>query len=346
MYELDDKRFLLLLLFIPILFIIYFLFSAIKKKKLDNFVSKNLFPKIIPEYSENKLFLKFFIWSFILLFLSISLVNPKVGSKIETVKRKGIDVIFALDVSKSMLTEDIKPSRFLKAKQLISSTINIFQGDRIGIIAYAGAAYPLLPITTDYTSAKMFLNNTDTDIVPSQGTAISEALEMAVKFFDKEETKGKLLIIISDGEDHEGDFSSQIEEVKSKDILIYTIGIGTENGAPIPVKENGNLIGYKKDNNQNIVISKRDEQKLIRLANATNGVYIDGNNSTKEIVKSIQDNINKIEKTEYDSKKISDFKDQFQWFLTIALILLVLDIFIFEKKTKWLKNLNLFKDKN
>ena len=345
MYELEEKKYFFIITFILIIAIFYFVYYRVRKKKIKNFANESLLNKIAPNFSKVKTTYKFIVWSFIIIFLSLALVNPKLGTKLKTIKRKGSDIVFALDVSKSMLCEDIKPSRFKKAKQLIFSTLNILKGDRVGIIAYAGGAYPLLPITTDYNSARMFLYNTDTDIVPTQGTTIGESIIMASNFFNKKSKKGKLLIMISDGEGHEENLSEQIILAKEQGIKIYTIGIGTNKGGPIPEKRNGNLIGYKKDRERNIVVTKRNEVILKQIAIETKGEYFNGNNYTTKIVDNIEKILDASEKTEFEEKKFSDYKNQFQWFLGIALLLLIFDIFIFERKTLWIEKLNLFKNK-
>ena len=276
--------------------------------------------------------------------LSLALVNPKIGTKLETVKREGVDIVFALDVSKSMLAEDIAPNRLEKAKQLITQIINGLAGDRIGIIGYAGSAFPQVPITSDFSSAKLFLSGMNTDMVSSQGTAITQAIEMAQTFYDDEEQTNRVLFIISDGEDHEGNVSTIAEEAAEKGIRIFTIGVGTLEGGPIPIKENGVLQYYKRDQNNEQVITRLGEETLKEIAKTANGEYIDGSN-TKVVVDQVKAILNGMDKKEFEAKQFTDFKDQFQWFLAGALFLLVLDVFLLERQTAWLKKLNLFNEK-
>jgi len=271
------------------------------------------------------------------------LVNLKMGTKIETVKREGVDVVFAIDVSKSMLAEDIAPNRIEKAKQLVTQIINGLGSDRVGIIAYAGSAYPQLPITTDYSSAKLFLSQMDTDMLSSQGTAISEAIELAKTYYNDEEQTNRVLFIISDGEDHVGESANIAEQASEEGIRIFTIGVGDEAGGPIPIKRNGIVQSYKKDNEGETVITKLDAQTLRDIASEANGEYINGSN-TAQVVETVQDLLNGMDKKEFESKQFADFKDQFQWFLGIALFFLFIDIFLFDKKTWWLKKLNLFNE--
>jgi Ca-activated chloride channel family protein len=259
------------------------------------------------------------------------------------VKRQGVDVVFALDVSKSMLAEDVAPNRLEKSKQLVTQIINNLASDRVGIIAYAGKAFPQLPITTDYASAKMFLNSMNTDMLSSQGTAISEAIELAKTYYDDEEQTNRVLIIISDGEDHNDVASTVAEEASDEGIRIFTIGVGSTKGDRIPIKRNGVLINYKKDNQGETVITRLNEDTLKDIAEEANGAYINGN-KTSDVVTEIKDILNTMDKTEFEAKEFSDYKDQFQWFLGFGIFLLFLDIFFLERKTAWLKRLNLFNE--
>ncbi len=275
--------------------------------------------------------------------LSLALVNPKIGTKLETVRSEGVDVVFAIDVSKSMLAEDIAPNRLDKSKQLVTQIINSLVSDRVGIIAYAGKAFPQLPITTDYASAKMFLQNMNTDMMSSQGTAISEAIQLSKTYFDNEDQANRVLVIISDGEDHDGEAINVAEEAAEQGIRILTVGVGDLKGGPIPIKRNGVILNYKKDNNGETVITRLDETTLREIAEEANGVYINGSNTT-EVVNTIKEELAKMDKQEFESKQIADFKDQFQWFLGLGILLLFIDIFLLERKTGWLKKLNLFNE--
>jgi Ca-activated chloride channel family protein len=276
-------------------------------------------------------------------FLVISLVNPKMGSKLKTVKREGVDVVFALDVSRSMLAEDIAPNRLEKAKQIISKIIDKLGSDRVGIIIYAGNSYPLLPITTDHAAANMFLQNANPDLVSSQGTDINGALELAKTYYNNDEQTNRFLVIISDGEDHQEETKQMAQNLANDGIKIYTIGVGTEKGGPIPMRLNGSMIGYKKDNKGETVITKRMPEVLEGIADAADGKYIDGN-VTENPVKKISDIIANAQKSEFETKQFSDYKDQFQWFLAIGILFLLLDVFLFDKKTKWLRKVDLFNE--
>ena len=242
-----------------------------------------------------------------------------------------------------MLAEDIAPNRLEKAKQLVTQIINNLASDRVGIIAYAGKAFPQLPITTDYASAKMFLQSMNTDMLSSQGTAINEAIKLATTYYDDEEQTNRVLIIISDGEDHSEEAAAVAEEANEAGIRIFTIGVGDLKGGPIPEKRNGIVINYKKDNQGETVITRLDEETLKNIAAEANGIYINGRN-TNDVVKNIGDILNGMDKKEFETKQFSEFKDQFQWFLAFAVFFLLLDIFLLERKTAWLKKLNLFNE--
>ena len=345
MVQLDEKIYFYLLIIIPVIVILFLLVLIWKKSTRKKFANTELLKRLTPNRSSNKGVIKLIVFILGLALLIVGLVNPKIGTKLETVKREGVDIVFAVDVSKSMLAEDIAPNRIEKAKRLVSEIINQLASDRIGIIAYAGQAYPQLPITTDYSAAKMFLQGMNTDMLTSQGTAIDQAIELATTYYDDAEQTNRVLFIISDGEDHsEGSTLDAVEDAVDEGITIYTIGVGKEKGAPIPIKRNGILESLKKDNQGETVITKLNKEVLIDIASEGNGQYIDGSN-TDAAVDIIKNELLQMDKKEFEAKQFAEYKDQFQWFIGAALLLLFLDIFILDRKTKWLKNLNLFNEK-
>ena len=344
MYELDEKGYFYLLLAIPIMMALFLYLLYWKRKKQREFGDFALIEKLSPEKSSFKAILKFCVVALGLIFLIIALVNPKMGTKMETVKREGIDIIFAIDVSKSMLAEDIAPNRLEKSKQLVSQIINQLGNDRIGIIAYSGNAFPVLPITTDYSVAKMFLQTMNPGMISTQGTSIDEAINLAATFVNKKDKTNKLLIIISDGEDHSDDSESAAEEAKKLGIKIITIGVGTEKGGTIPLKRNGVVESLQRDQNNEVVITKRNTDVLKIIAKTTKGGYVDGN-STKEVVAYVKNALDNIEKTEFESTQMANFTSQFQWFLGFGFFLLFVDIFLLERKTNWVRKMNLFNEK-
>jgi Ca-activated chloride channel family protein len=341
--ELDEKKYLYLLFILPIV-VLLFLFNLYwKRSKQREFGDLDLIKKLSPESSVFKPVLKLVVLLLAITGLILGLVNPKIGTKMETVKREGIDIVFAIDVSKSMLAEDVAPNRLDKSKQIVSQIINQLGTDRIGIVAYAGSSFPVLPITTDYSVAKMFLQSMNTDMVSSVGTSLDEAIRLSATYFDDKKTS-KLLIMVSDGEDHSEGAEAAAEEANKLGIKIITIGVGTEKGGTIPLKKNGVVEGFKRDNNNEVVITKLNQESLKAIAKATKGGYVNGTN-TKEVLEYVKNALNNIEKTEFEATQMADFKSQFQWFLGIAFFLLLLDVFLLERKTKWVNKLNLFNDK-
>ena len=341
MYQLEQPIYFYVLFALPAIIAVYLLVVLWKKRAQRSFANNTLLDVLSPSKSIFKGSLKLVLALLVLACMSLALVNPKVGTKLETVKREGVDVVFALDVSTSMLAEDIAPNRLEKSKQLVRQIINTLAGDRIGIIGYAGSAFPQVPITTDFSSARLFLSGMNTNMVSSQGTAMTQAIEMAETYYNDIEQKNRVLFLISDGEDHQGDYASIAAQATKKGIKIYTIGVGTTAGARIPLKRGGVLQSYKRDKDNQVVITKLNKETLQEIAQAANGEYLDGSN-TKELVEQVQNILAGMDKKEFDAKQFSDFKDQFQWFLAGALLFLVLDVLLLERKTKWINKLNLF----
>ena len=343
MYQLEEKIWFWAFAIIPVMLMV-FLWTFLWKKRIQkSFGSHVVLKRLSPDLSFFKSSLKFIVLCLAISFLVVGLINPKIGTKLETIKREGVDIVFAIDVSKSMLAEDVAPNRLEKSKQLVTQIINNLASDRVGIIAYAGKAFPQLPITTDYASAKMFLQSMNTDMLSSQGTAIDEAIQLSRNYFDDEEQTNRVLIIISDGEDH-NNLSVDLAEAASKEgIKIYTIGVGSEKGGPIPLKRNGVLMSYKKDLGNETVITKLNEETLRLIANEAKGRYINGS-QTADVVQQIRDILSAMDKKEFEAKEFAEYKDQFQWFLGIGLFFLILDVLFLERKTGWLKRLNLFNE--
>ena len=343
MYQLDEISFIYLGLVIPILFLVYLIFRRWQKKSISKYFDINTINFLSPEISKSKPLLKFIIISIALLMLVISLVNPKIGTELKTVKREGVDIVFAIDVSKSMLAEDIAPNRIIKSKRIVSELLNNLGSDRVGIIAYASTAIPVLPITTDFSSARMFLESLNTDMLSSQGTSIAEAINLSKNYFNDENQTNRVLCVISDGEDHENQNNNLSDIAKESGITIISIGVGSTNGAPIPIKENNIVKSYKKDEKGEVVITKLDKNILNDMATQTGGIYFKGDN-TSLVVNSIVDELKEMDKQEFESKQFVSFKDQFQWFLFVGLFLIILDVVVFERKTYWIDKLNLFNE--
>ncbi|WP_413999647.1 VWA domain-containing protein [Flavobacterium sp. W1B] len=341
--ELDEKKYLYLLFILPLVVLLFLFNSYWKRKKQREFGDLDLIKKLSPERSVFKPAFKLIVVLLALAALILGLVNPKIGTKMETVKREGIDIVFAIDVSKSMLAEDVAPSRLEKSKQIVSQIINQLGNDRIGIVAYAGSAFPVLPITSDYSVAKMFLQSMNTEMVSSQGTSLDEAIKLSATYFDDKSKTSKLLILISDGEDHSEGAQVAADEANAEGIRIITLGVGTEKGGTIPLKRNGIVESYQRDNNGEVVVTKLNQASLETIAKATKGGYMNGNN-TKEVLEYVKNTLDKIQKTEFEATQMADFQSQFQWFLGFGFVLLFLDLFLLERKTKWVKKLNLFNE--
>ena len=343
MYQIDVFEYIYLLAVLPLLWISYGIFLRWKHKAQINFARSELLQILSPNRSIFKPTLKIILLSFVLLFLVLGLMNPKIGTQLETVRREGVDIVFAVDVSKSMLAEDIAPNRIFKAKRLVSEIFNKLGSDRVGIIAYASTAIPVLPITTDFSSAKMFLESLNTDMLSSQGTSIFEAIELSRGFFDDDNQTNRVLCILSDGEDHEYKEDQLNSTINESGITIFSVGLGSVKGAPIPIKENNIVKSYKKDENGEVVITRLDENLLQKIAQQSDGKYIKGDN-TAYVVDEVINELKEMDKKEFESKQFVSFKDQFQWFIGIGLLLILLDSVIFNKKTKWIEKLNLFNE--
>lgn len=344
MYQIEEPKYFYLMFAVVALLLMYLLVVFWKRRKQKQFADLRLLDQLSPQRSVFKPALKIILVALGLTLMVIALVNPKMGTQLKTVKRQGVDIVFAIDVSKSMLAEDIAPNRLEKSKQIVSKIIEELGSDRVGIIIYAGNAYPLLPITTDHGAARMFLQNAHPDMVSSQGTAINEALDLAKTFFDDDTQTNRFLFIISDGEDHEENSSEAAAGLVDLGIKTYTIGIGTNKGSPIPIKRNGKFIGYKKDRDDEVVITKLNVETLKDIAEKGDGSYIYGNR-TSSTIEYVENLLLKADKKEFETKQFSDYKDQFQWFVGFGLLFLLLDTFMLDKKTKWIQKLNLFNER-
>ena len=345
MYQLEETSYFYILLIIPIMIIGFLFLKTWKKNIQKKYISENLLQFLSPNISNFKPRIKLLFLILFILFSTIALVNPKIGTELKTVKREGVDIVFALDVSKSMLAEDIAPNRLEKAKRIVSEIINTLNNDRVGVIAYAATALPILPITDDYSTAKTFLQSLNTDMLSSQGTAIIQSINLAQKFYDDEDQTNRVLCILSDGEDHEVERQNLLELAEQSGITIITIGLGSVKGAPIPIKENNIVKSYKKDENGDVVVTKLNTQLLNTIANSSSGIYIEGIN-TELVVEEISKRLKEMDKKEFESKQFVAYKDQFQWFISFAILFLSLELLVFGKKTYWVKKLNLFNEKN
>jgi Ca-activated chloride channel homolog len=342
LFRFANPVFLYLLLLLPVFIVVFIINEMRKKRALKRLGNIELVGPLVSERSGARSLIKFIL--LILAFTSgiIMLSRPQFGSKIEDVKKQGVEVIIALDVSNSMLAEDIQPNRLTRAKQAISRLVDNLENDKIGLIVFAGDAYTQIPITTDYVSAKMFLSTISPDIVPKQGTAIGAAIELGIRSFTPGEGKSKAMIIITDGENHEDDPVSSAADAAKEGIVIHTIGIGSTEGVPIPVVTVNGRKDYLKDIDGNTVISKLDEDILKKIALTANGSYVRASNSNIGLDE-IFSEIKKMKKQEMESTMYTEYNDQFQIFAAIALFLLMAEFLIMERKNRRLAEIRLFK---
>jgi Ca-activated chloride channel family protein len=340
MFRFGNIEYLYLLVIIPALIMLFMILFSLRKKALKRFGNMQVIEPLMPGLSFARPVIKFMLIVVALASLIFGIARPQFGSKLREIKREGVEIIIALDVSNSMMAEDIQPNRLERAKQAIAKMVDRLVNDKIGLIVFAGDAYIQIPITTDYVSAKLFLNTISTDIVPKQGTAIGSSIELGMKSFTQQEETSKALIIITDGENHEDDAMETAKAAVEKGIKVHTIGIGLPKGAPIPVYSGGQK-NYLKDNSGETVISKLDEDMLRKISAAGEGVYI-RSTDTRVGLDKLFDEINKMEKQEMEAKVYSDYDERFQYVFAIGLFFLLLEFFILERKNKWLSKIKLF----
>jgi Ca-activated chloride channel family protein len=273
--------------------------------------------------------------------LIIALCNLQTGSKLTEVKREGADIIVCIDVSNSMLAQDLSPDRLTRAKYALEKMIDGLEGDRLGLVIFAGEAYVQLPITTDYSAAKLFLSSIGPGMVPVQGTNVSDAIKKASESFSNDEGKNRAIILITDGENHDSEAVQAAEEAGKNGIMINTIGIGSENGVPIPLIENGVVKGYRKDKQGQTVITKLNTNLLKTIASKANGVFVQASQADIGLG-AVLDKIGELDKVQLENKMYTDYEDQFQWFLGLSLVLFFIEFLISERVSEWFKKINLF----
>jgi Ca-activated chloride channel family protein len=343
MFRIANPEYLYALLVIPVLIALFWYSRIRRKQALALFGQKEILSVLMPNVSSGRPVLKFVILMLALGSIIIAIARPQFGSKLKTEKRKGIELIIALDVSNSMMAEDIEPNRLERSKRAISQLVDKLSNDKIGLIVFAGDAYTQLPITADYVSAKLFLNSISTNIVATQGTAIGAAIELGMKSFNPQFQGSKAMIIITDGENHEDDAIGAAKAAAEQGIVIYTIGMGLPQGGPIPDYSNG-MKSYRKDREGNTVVTKLDEPMLQKIAEAGKGAYIRANNAQVGL-NNLFSEVNKMEKSELETQIYADYDDKFQYFIGLALFLILLDFMVLERKNKYLKNFKLFADR-
>ncbi len=333
------------LLAIPIMLLLVIWYFVSRKNKLKKLGDANLISSLIPYSSKRKRLVKVVLFILGFSSLIVAICNLQTGSKLAEVKREGADIIVCLDVSNSMLAQDLSPNRLTRAKYALEKMIDNLQGDRLGLIIFAGEAYVQLPITTDYSAAKLFLESIGPGMVPVQGTNIEAAIEKAGESFSNDEGKNRAIILITDGENHSSEAIAAAEKAGKSGIMINAIGIGSEKGVPIPLIENGVIKGYRKDRDGQTVITKLNSEVLKIIAGKANGVYVQASQADIGL-NAVLDKIGELDKAQLENKMYTDYEDQFQWFLGLALIFLFIEFLISERVSEWFKKINLFSVKS
>jgi len=336
-------EYLYALLLLPILAALFIWAWRSRRKSLEAFGNLSLVSRLMPTSSNLKRAGKSMLLLGAIGFLVLGVANPQIGTKLEEVKREGVDIMIALDVSNSMKAEDIKPSRLEDAKQEISHLLDRLQNDRIGIIVFAGDSYLQLPLTTDYSAARLMLSTIDVDIVPVPGTAIGSAIRLAMKSFASGERKYKVLVLITDGENHEDDAIAAAKEAHTEGVVIHAIGMGSPGGAPIPVYQNNTQVGFKKDADGNTVVTKLDEQALTQIAEAGGGKFIRATNQQREL-DAVFKEVESMEKKEFGARVFTEYEDRFQYFLGAAILLLLGEFFLSERRSAIVARWKIFRD--
>ena len=338
MFRFEEPAYLYLLLLLPLLAIFYFYSNYKRRKNIRRFGDPYLLSQLMPDVSKYRPDVKFGIIIAAIGLFSVLLARPQFGSKLETVKRKGVEVIIALDISNSMLAQDVQPSRLEKAKRLVSRLVDEMDNDKVGMIVFAGNAFTQLPITSDYISAKMFLESISPSLISKQGTAIGEAIKLATRSFTPQEGVGRAIIVITDGENHEGGAVEAAKDAAGKEIQVNVLGVGMPEGAPIPVEGTND---FRRDRAGNVIITRLNEAMCQDIAKEGKGIYIRVDN-TNAAQKAINREINKMAKSDVESKVYTEYNEQFQAVAWIILLLLLADILILDRKNPLFKNIHLF----
>jgi Ca-activated chloride channel family protein len=339
MFRFAHLEWLYLLIILPLLALFYAYMSARKRKAIAEFGDPELLATLMPLRSPKREVLKFVLVLAALALVVVGVAGPRFGSKLQQVRQEGVELIIALDVSNSMLAQDIKPSRLQAAKQAIARMVEKLRNDKIGLIVFAGDAYVQLPITTDYSSAKFFLQSIDTEIVPVQGTAIGAAVALALKSFTPESKASKAIIVITDGENHQDDAVLAAKQAREQGVYVHTVGMGLAQGAPIPeLRAPGE---YMKDGTGNVIISKLDAETLKAVAKAGEGLFVRASDSNVGL-NTLLDEVNRMDKALIEERVFSDYDEKYQYFLLAGLVLLLLEFVVLARKNKYLLKINLF----
>ena len=340
MFRFANPDYLYLLLILPLLVGLFLYANYIRRQRLKKYGDPVLLEELMPTVSKYRPNLKFWILFVAIALVIVMLARPQFGSKMETVKRSGVEAVIALDISTSMLAEDVAPSRLEKAKKMISRLVDTFNNDKVGMIVFAGEAFTQLPITSDYISAKMFLESITPSLITTQGTDIGAAIRLAMKSFTPNEGVGRAIVVITDGENHEGGALEAAKEAAEKNMQVFILGIGSPEGSPIPVERGSN--DFRRDKDGNVIVTRLNEQMCQEIAKAGNGLYIrvDNSNSAERM---LNNEIGKLAKSDVESQIFTEFDEQFEGLAWLVLILLVVEMLILDRKNPLFKNVRLFK---
>lgn len=341
MFEFGNREVLWFLWVVPLMVLFFWYVRYKRRSDIRKIGNPGLLSLLMPVTSSQRPLFKFILLLLAVAMIILAIAGPRFGSRLEEVRREGVEIIIALDVSVSMLAEDISPSRLERAKMSVSRLISNLRNDRIGLIVFAGDAFIQVPVTSDHAAARMILETVTTDIVPVQGTAIGRAIDLAVRSFSPGSSASRVLVIISDGEDHEDDPVNAASMAREQGIVIHTIGMGRGEGSPVPVPGNGQS-RFLTDQEGNTVISRLDEKTLMGIASAGGGIFARAGSSGMAL-DTIMEEVEKMEKEEFDQLVYTEYEERFQYLAAIALLLMLIDFLVLERKNKWLSGINLFK---
>ena len=341
MFRFEEPAYLYLLLLLPLLAAFYLYSNYRRRKAIRKLGDPILMAQLMPDVSKYRPDVKFWLVFAAIGLFTVLLARPQFGSKLETVKRQGVEVMIALDISNSMLAQDVQPSRLQKAKRLVAQLVDKMQNDKVGMIVFAGDAFTQLPITSDYISAKMFLESIDPSLISKQGTAIGAAINLAARSFTPQEGVGRTVIVITDGENHEGGAVEAAKAAAEKGIQVNVLGVGMPEGAPIPIEGTND---YRRAREGNVIVTRLNEQMFQEIAQAGNGIYVRVDN-TNGAQKAISQEINKMAKADVETQVYTEFNEQFQAVAWIILLLLLTEMLILERKNPLFRNIHLFSNK-
>ena len=339
MFRFADPNFLYLLILLPFLVALYLYSNYHRRQNIRKYGDPALLKGLMPTISKYRPDIKFWLTFAALTLVILMLARPQFGSKMETVKRSGVEAVIALDISNSMLAEDVTPSRLDKSKKLISRLVDTFNNDKVGLIVFAGDAFTQLPITSDYISAKMFLETINPSLISTQGTDIAGAINLAMKSFTPNEGVGRAIVLITDGENHEGGAVEAAQEAAKKGVRVFVLGVGSPDGAPIPAEGTNE---FRRDKDGNVIVTRLNEQMCQEIAKAGNGIYVRVDN-TNNAERALNAEISKLAKADVETQVFTEFDEQFQVLAWLALILLAADLMLLERKNPLFKNIKLFK---